>query len=860
MKYCVIIRAIACWSLLFMWFAVFANPLSALDKVTLQLKWKHQFQFAGYYAALEKGYYKDKGLDVTIKEAWPGIDHAEELESGRVDFVVHLPDMLIERQKGKHIVVLAAIFQHSPVALFSSKKSGITTPQDLYGKRVMMSSSGNFGIDAMLLKEGIKKSQFTEVPHKWDFVDLINGRVDVVSGYLTDAPFVLGQKDFEYNEILPKDYGIDFYGDCLFTTEKEINEHPQRVRNFLEASIKGWEYAMSHKEEITDLILRKYSKRRSRKALLFEADAMSKLMPSELIEIGHMNPARWRHIADTFVKLGMLKPGYSLDGFIYTNKDERYTEIIKIVKLIGVLVVIALLVLFLFNRKLHRMVVESTSQLRSEKALADAIVNALPGAFFMFEDGKRLVRWNSNLNQISGLTDNELFGSSPLDFIADTSKGIAAEALAKVFEEGEASIEAVSLFQGKEALYYYSATLFQAEGKSYLLGVSFDLTEKRKLEEQLTQAQKIESIGRLAGGLAHDFNNVLTAIIGYSDIMMMKMSPDNPYREQVKIIRREGEKAATLTKQLLAFSRKQVMEKKVVSLHGIVEDLLKILTKTLGEDLQIITCLDAENPCLNADSGKIEQVITNLALNARDAMPNGGKIIIETKNVFLSREDAETKGNIVQGEYVMFAVSDTGEGMEQEVQDHIFEPFFTTKDCGKGTGLGLASVYGIVMQHSGAINVYSEKGKGTAFTIYLPLSESSACPDEDNESVALPEHGTERILIVDDEPSVRQLLLDTLEPLGYQCMDASGPIEALRKISDWKPDMLISDVVMPEMNGKELAEKIISEDADIKVILMSGYAANAITHLDELDAGMHFIQKPVAPMVLVQKIRSMFDA
>ena len=383
-------------------------------------------------------------------------------------------------------------------------------------------------------------------------------------------------------------------------------------------------------------------------------------------------------------------------------------------------------------------------------------------------------------------------------------------------------------------------------------------SEQIKLERQLQQAQKMESIGRLAGGVAHDFNNVLSVIIGYSELLLNQIPPDDPIYGKIKAIYDAGSKASALTRQLLAFSRKQLLERKVISLNTIIKDFLKIFAKIVGEDIVFTTYLSPESCTVEADPGQIEQILMNLIINAKDAMPNGGEIIIETAVVQLDESYIEKHMEVKPGQYVLLSISDTGEGMDENVKSKIFDPFFTTKEQGKGTGLGLATVYGIVKQHDGYIYVYSEKNKGTTFKIYLPACHKNVEETERKYFTGALLQGNHTILIVDDNPSIRELIVETLKPLGYHCLQAASGKEAIDLLQKYKGEvhLLLTDVVMPHMNGKELAETIKKERPDIKVIFMSGYTENIITHHGVLDKGINYISKPITPVALTQKIKS----
>ncbi len=388
-----------------------------------------------------------------------------------------------------------------------------------------------------------------------------------------------------------------------------------------------------------------------------------------------------------------------------------------------------------------------------------------------------------------------------------------------------------------------------------------ETSEKIKLQQQLLQVQKMESIGRLAAGIAHDFNNVLSVIIGYSDLLLANIPVNNPIRDKIKRIHESGSQAAALTRQLLAFSRKQVLEKKVISINSIIRNFLKILGKMVGEDIVITTYLSEESCTVEADPGQIEQVIMNLIVNARDAMPKGGEIVIETAEVQLDQHYVNKHREVKPGKYVLMAISDTGEGMDEDVLSRIFDPFFTTKEHGKGTGLGLATVYGIVKQHGGYIYAYSEKGRGTTFKIYLPACKKAAEETESKPFTKALLQGNETILIVDDNASIRQLIVETLKPLGYTCLQAESGKDALNVLRKYsgKVHLLLTDVVMPGMSGRELAETIRKERPDMKVIFMSGYTENIIAHHGVLEEGINYISKPVTPVTLTQKIRSVLD-
>ncbi|GBE00825.1 blue-light-activated protein [bacterium BMS3Bbin06] len=1131
------------WSILLITPCIEAANNQPLETVVMQLKWRHQFQFAGYYAAIEKGYYRQAGLEVILKEWKPGMIVADEVVSGRADFGVDMPVLLLERQRGNPVVVLAAIFQHSPEVLVAKKDSGIVTPHDLLGRRVMLNPHGNSEIRAMLLNEAVRPEDIEIVDHTWNLNDLVQGKVDAFSGYVTDLPFLLGEQGIAYSVIRPVSYGIDFYGDCLFTSEKEIKDHPVRVRAFLEASLRGWEYAMEHPKEIIELILTKYSTKRSRPALHYEADRMRELILPRFIEIGHMNPGRWKHIADTFVNLGMLSPDYSLKGFLYKpdlNPDYTWVRWTVGVTVLALLLVSAGAVfLFFLSRHLRNMVEQRTMDLsRINRELVSEITKhketeerlraseeryrfflnsandaifihgidraGLPSTFIEVNDGAasllgyrkeelsnmspfdiilpekhaaaegylvkihlgekyitestfvardkkiipveismhafelhgkkmvlsiarditerkqreqelrssekkfemafssspdaitistlhdgRLLEVNDAFEHKSGYSREESIGKSTLDLglwispeqrnefimklkkhgairdfefdfktksgkfiqclisaeqiefegkrcIVSITRDISARKRAEeklqqaemmyrtIFEQSSNAIilidpattmpvefndrilqvlgysheefstmqlsaidtvyspggireiikktlhEGRQEFEGKlktksggliDAI--ISMRTIKIEDKLYLHTIVCDITEQMRLQEQLRQAQKMEAVGQLAGGIAHDFNNILTAIVGYGNILQIKMEKDNPLSVYVDNILFSAEKAADLTHSLLAFSRKQVMEARPVDLNEIIRTTGRLLHRLIGEDIELRTILNREDMIVMADGNQLEQVLMNLATNARDAMPCGGGLTIETGVVEIDSEFVATHGYGTPGEYAMIEVSDTGSGMDQETKEKIFEPFFTTKGPGKGTGLGLSTAYGTIRQHNGFIHVYSEPGEGTVFRIHLPLVHIEV-EKLKQAGTAIPKAGSETILLAEDDETLRELTAEVLAQVGYNIIVAKDGEDAVKRFHENKEkiDFLLLDVIMPGNNGKEVYEEAKKDRPDIKALFISGYPGDVLytKGIGIYEEKLNIISKPASPSTLLSKIREILDS
>jgi PAS domain S-box-containing protein len=390
---------------------------------------------------------------------------------------------------------------------------------------------------------------------------------------------------------------------------------------------------------------------------------------------------------------------------------------------------------------------------------------------------------------------------------------------------------------------------------------AIDLSERKELESQLQQAQKMESVGRLAGGVAHDFNNMLGVILGHTDLALMRVDPASPLQTDLMAIRKAAEHSADLTRQLLTFARKQTTAPKVLDLNEAVEGMLEMLRRLIGEDIDLVWLPDKNLWPVKVDPSQIDQILANLCINARDAITGVGKLTIETGSTAFDEAYCAGHPGFVPGEYVLLAVSDNGSGMDKETQEKLFEPFYTTKAMGKGTGLGLATVYGIVKQNNGFINVYSEPGHGTTFKIYLPWHVGKAERRKTIDSIKAISRGHETVLLVEDEPGILAITTTILEHQGYTVLAASTPGEAIRLAHDHPGEihLLITDVVMPEMNGRKLAERLMPLHSTLKLLFMSGYTANVIAPQGVLDEGVHFIQKPFSMKDFATKVREVLD-
>jgi PAS domain S-box-containing protein len=470
----------------------------------------------------------------------------------------------------------------------------------------------------------------------------------------------------------------------------------------------------------------------------------------------------------------------------------------------------------------------------------------------------RFLDANARMAEILGGTLPDVLGRPVSDFVAPESLEKVVEHIRSGSEEPYEHL--ARRVDGSTFPVEVQAKAITYQGRPMRVTAIRDISARKRLEEQLRLAQRMESVGRLAGGIAHDFNNLLTVILSSAKIMMA--SPRSEVdREDLAHIDRAAERAAELTRQLLAFARKRIVEPQSVDLNEITASVEKILRRLIGEDIKIVTLAGRDLGWIRADPGQVEQVLMNLAVNARDAMQSGGRLTIETANVTLDEAHARRHPEVIAGEYVKVSVSDTGQGMDDATLTHIFEPFFTTKGAGQGTGLGLATCYGIVRQAGGLIWAYSEPNKGTTFEVYFPRERAPQPPRHKPAALGSP-RGRESLLIVEDEPMVRAVAVRILREHGYLVHEAASAAEALERFAELegRVDLVVTDVVMPGGSGKELGNELLKRKPDIKIIFASGYTENTVVHQGVVDAGTHFLPKPYGPAELARRVREVLDA
>ncbi|MBZ5538301.1 MAG: PAS domain S-box protein [Acidobacteriia bacterium] len=505
----------------------------------------------------------------------------------------------------------------------------------------------------------------------------------------------------------------------------------------------------------------------------------------------------------------------------------------------------------------------SEEEVLRQRARFQSLFENAPVGIVMLDDQDRIVRTNRAFENLFDYSIEDVQGKLINDVVVPPDLRAEADEISRKNLDG-ISVEMETIRQRRDGtrvpVHIFGVPLISKQKQIGIFAIYADLTESKHLTDQLRQAQKMEAIGRLAGGVAHDFNNLLTSIIGYSQLVLGRLGENHPLGKNLEEVIKAGERAARLTSQLLAFSRKQLLQPVILNLNTVVSDMDKMLRRLIGEDVELVTILDPALGYVKADADQMSQIILNLAVNSRDAMPHGGTLTIQTSNINLDGAFCKTHSEIESGPRVMLTISDTGCGMDREILSHLFEPFFTTKEQGKGTGLGLSTVYGIVQQSGGWIEVSSESNVGTTFKVYL--ARVAGEPLKSKGAISQSNLGAETILVVEDEEGVRSLVRSILEMKGYVVLEARDAEDAIEVMArhQHRIDMLLTDVIMPKTSGVELARRFKSQCPEAKVLFMSGYTDTALTNHGVLESGTILIEKPFTPYTLAQKVREVLDA
>jgi len=840
----------------------------ANDSVRIQLKWKHQFQFAGYYAALNKGFYADEGLNVSLIEGGP--DHApvQEMLAGTVQYTVADAGALLTRAAGQPVVLVAAIFQHSPQVIYT--RGTVTSLLELRDKRVMM-QNGNLTIEvqAMLKQAGVSPEHYVRIPIG-SLDDLIAGRTDAWPGYSTNEGFVLNQRGLPFHVFHPADYGIDFYGDSLVTTEAELAAHPERVAALRRATIKGWKYALEHKQEIIALIKQQYdSQHKSVAHLTYEANAIDDLMVHNIVPIGFSNPDRWHHIAHVFEAMGLPMGMVDWDGFLY-QQDREMPDILWHYRywLVFSALILLLLVMYFYTVQLRQGIRKRTAALEQVSSEYKDILDHMQDAYYRATpDGA--ISWVSlACERQMGYQRHELIGRqlSAIYYDEDGRDKFleALQASGGHLQHYEVCLkhkDGARLWAEVNSQFYYDkqGQIAGVEGNVRNISERKRAEQKsRELTDQLQQAQKMESIGVLAGGIAHDFNNLLVGVMGNAELAMLD-NHQEVLRPYLELIFKSSRRGADLVRQMLAYSGQGQITMGKHNLNVVIRDVSDLLSTVIGKQIRLEQALMDALPDIFGDKNQLTQLIMNLMTNASEAMLNKpGEIRLQTGVRHLNTQDFTSMymaTDIKAGDFAFVEVTDSGCGMNKQTQERIFDPFFTTKET--GSGLGLAALLGIVRSHGGTLSLTSEEGEGSCFTVFFPALASTT---DETKTLPLEMHDRPElggaVLVVDDEETVRDVVRRMLEHEGLQVITACDGAEAVSVFRQYADGiaLVLMDLTMPEMDGEQAFQAIRGIRPDAIVILSSGFTeTDAIKHLRH-NGLSGFIRKPYARKVLLHEI------
>lgn len=816
-------------------------PLAAgaLEPVRVQLKWRHHFQFAGYYVALAQGFYRDAGLDVTLVEGGPEVEVEAEVAEGRADFGVGTSAILLDRARGRDLVVLAQVFQHSAAVILAPRRAGLASVKDLAGRRVMYSNQHG-DILAMLRKNGLDERSFTAVAHAGDPHDLLAGRADAMVAYSINEPFVLERAGEPYQTFSPLASGIDFYGDNLFSTRATAEGRPALVAAFREATLRGWRHALDHKAEAADLILARYSRARSREWLLFEASQAEALIQPDLVELGYQSATRWRRIGDAFAELGMLPQGLDAAAVMWTPRPATdWRPVIGIALAAAVAIGGLSAVVLGFRRVNRRLAAEVEERRVAVRALAEreawlrATMDAMPVALAVVR-GDVIEYANEAFVRTFGWTVAEVpdgrtwFERAYPDpaYRADrlaawraatsggTAPGPAREARVTCRDGGERHVLISSQVQGERTLVIFT-----------------DITERERQAAEQLKLQKLESVGLLAGGIAHDFNNLLTAILGNVSLARAELPPGELAAQALASAEGATQRAAELARQLLTFARGSEPVKRAVRVRGLVESAASLALRGTSAALRVEV---PEGLCdVEADEGQLGQALTNVLLNAAQAMPRGGRVVVVAEEVLLpTAVGSPPPAGLTPGRWVRLRVADDGVGIREEDLPRVFDPYFTTRP--HGSGLGLTAVHSIVRKHGGAVAIRSRPGDGTTVELWLPASAGPEAAPAPAAGAARPAAAGQPILVMDDEPAIRQVACRILERLGHPveaCANGEEALEAYRAARDaGRPfaAAILDLTIRGGMGGAEAAARLLALDPAARLVVSSGYSSDPV--------------------------------
>ena len=829
-----------------------------LHHVVLQLPWHHQFQFAGYYAAAEKGYYKDAGLNVTIKSGQPGLRPVPEVLDGHADYGVAPSEILLHRLNGKPIVALAAIFQHSAIVFLTKQDSGISTPQDMVGRTVMLLPGDDAAeYKAVFHSEGISQEQINIIN------DLIEGKTDVFNAYLTNEPFYLQEENIPFSIIKPITYGIDFYGDTLFTSEQKMTTDLEQVKAFRRASLRGWEYALTHSDEIIDLLIKKYGVNKSLAHLRFEADAVDKLILPNIVKIGHMNQGRWRHMAETYVQLGMTNPDYSLEGFIYDpDPPPDYTWIRRLaISAVVIFAVAGVLILIIFNHRLNKRILKRTEELHeSQNNFQRVLENAPLGILIADKEEKRFQYANPSICKMLGYDREEIKKMGVQNIHPAEDVKCTIDEFDAVAQEEKKVAENIPCLRNDGTL--FNADIFIAsilyEGKKSMVGFFIDTTERNRqvvqrieTTRQKEQLKKLESLKTMAGAIAHRFNNAMMAVQGNLDLLTLTLPGDSEEYKMAKDATQAAKGASQVGTMMLSYVGQRQLKLHKFPIVDLVRESVTALKNLFLPAISLKFSQPAHPLYCSMDQQQIKEVIESILINAIESLEDSAgtiEISFGTGSYTARSFPVPFQDDFLQdGMFTFCQIKDSGHGINPENLSQIFEPFYTTRFVGRG--LGLALTVGIMQRHHGAITVESSPDKGTTVRMLLPSISSTqqTIPSSDdtvqNETVQL----SGDILLADDEKTVLEVGCKLLEALGFTVHTSMNGKEAEYKVRKKDIDFVaaVLDISMPEMDGIEAMKAIRKINPALPILLSSGYSEDDFSfNKDQESKPDGFLAKP----------------
>jgi len=872
---------------------IFAETMSNnnhLDTVTLQLKWRHQFQFAGYYAALEKGFYKEAGLLVKIIEN-TGDDASKNVLEGKAEFGIAMSDLILLRSEGYNVVALAAIYQHSPLIILVPKKTGIDNLHALSGKRIMIENhSGE--LFAYFKYENLPQSKMIIYPHSFDTRDLIDNKVDAMSAYSTDEPYMLIEKKIDYHIFSPRSGGIDFYGDILYTVEDQVKNHPKRVDAFINASLKGWDYALNNSEEIIDLILLKYSKRHSRDHLLFEAKKTKQLIMPNVVEIGYMNPGRWGYIAEVYANMKMIQKNFSLDGFLY-DKNKGNNHIVLYISLIITVIIsiIAFLIAFYFiklNKNLKNEIQKrkkSDDKLKEKEREITTLMKNIPGMAYRCCNNKKwtMLFVSDHCFELTGYTSSQLCNDSEFSFgdlIIPEDRNMVYNKVQDAINEKKSfklNYRIIDKSGQKKWLWEQGTGVYNDDGNLIALeGLINDITDYKLALEKIENAKQIaetanQSKNAFLANMSHEIRSPISGIIGMIK-MLIEITDEKKILDNLNIVLETANSLSIIIDDILDLSKiedkKLEMQNSDFKLSDLLNQVIKIYSYALdnkGLKLELSVNENVYND-LNGDPNRLKQILRNLISNAIKFTEHG-TIKINVKKI----------NNDVRHIELLFIVTDTGIGIPENKIPNIFERFTqldnTYSKKYAGTGLGLAISKELVELMGGNIWLESTQGKGTSFffTVFFKKAQNTINVDYDNsnlKSKAITKRDINKksdqikIILAEDDELNRKSINYFLKKAGFCIFLAENGNQVLEILRKQEVNLIIMDIQMPVMDGFQATEIIRDSTSDvfnanIPIIAFTAYAMKGDKE-KMIKAGMtDYISKPVKISELISKIKKL---